>query len=110
MDDQNLQFSISSLKHNARSITFIRSSLSFITGICSGILGLTGYYGFLFYGIASIFMSLMIFLIKFKSDSNQVSKCFQGGFQDMFTAEVLGNSLSFVLFWTLSYGIVHIYD
>lgn len=24
--------------------------------------------------------------------------------------QVLGNMLSFVLFWTLSYGIVHIYD
>ncbi|CAB4374276.1 unnamed protein product [Rhizophagus irregularis] len=67
--------------HNVKTITFIRSSMSAITGSAAGILGLTGYSG-----------------VYFRNGS------------DVWTEGVFGGLFSYVLFWTLLYGIVHVYD
>ena len=47
--------------HNAKTITFIRSSMSAITGSAAGILGLTGYSGFIFYTLTAFFTSFLIY-------------------------------------------------
>src|SRR5439155_1240270 len=56
--------------HNMKTITFIRSSMSAITGSAVGILGLTSYSGFIFYAIASLFSSFLIWSIKTKAKPN----------------------------------------
>ncbi|KAG0238100.1 ER membrane complex subunit 6 [Actinomortierella wolfii] len=91
---------------NAQTITFIRSSYSAVLGLAAGILGLTNWSGFIFYLVGSIFMSLLIFMLKAK---------FQPGLYfrnpwDCFTDGIFGTMLSFILFWTLVHGIIHVYD
>ncbi|CAG8734214.1 13694_t:CDS:1, partial [Acaulospora morrowiae] len=89
--------------YNSKKITFIRSSMSAITGSAAGILGLTGYYGFIFYGITSVFTSFLIWAVKTQA---KPSLYFRTG-SDVWTEGVFGGLFSYVLFWTLLYGIVH---
>ncbi|KAG9294154.1 hypothetical protein G9A89_021513 [Geosiphon pyriformis] len=92
--------------HNVKTITFIRSSLSAITGSAAGVLGLTGYTGFVFYGFTALFMSFLIWALKTKL---QPGMYFRSGV-DVWIEGVFGGLFSYVLFWTLLYGIVHVYD
>ncbi|KAK2569467.1 ER membrane protein complex subunit 6 [Acropora cervicornis] len=51
-------FSPFSIMANNSIIDFCRTSLSSMAGISAGILGLTGLKGFIFYFVASLFMSV----------------------------------------------------
>jgi len=72
-------------------------------GIASGILGLESYAGFAFYLIGTFFVSCLIwgFLAKGKQEDY-----FQGAWSELWAGDVLGGGMSFVLTWTLFYGLV----
>ncbi|CAG8676256.1 559_t:CDS:1 [Cetraspora pellucida] len=89
--------------HNVKTITFIRSSMSAITGSAAGILGLTGYFGFIFYGITALFTSFLIWTLKTQTKPGIYFR----SRTDVWTEGVFGGLFSYVLFWTLLYGIVH---
>ena len=95
--------------------------------MASGILGLTAIQGFLFYTVFSAYLSVLL-AIKYhhpmpekriassstSSTSNSTRRQHTGKYVEGWGAwmldGVLGNGLSFVLFWTLFYGLVHVYD
>jgi hypothetical protein len=77
--------------------------MSAITGSVAGILGLTGYFGFLFYGVTALYVSLLVFALKTHGHPGLYFKT--AG--DVWTEGVFGGLFSYVLFWTLLYGIVH---
>ncbi|KAF9320339.1 ER membrane complex subunit 6 [Podila horticola] len=91
---------------NSQTMTFIRSSYSAILGLAAGILGLTNWSGFVFYFVGSAFLSTLVFLVKARASPGTY---FRSSF-DVFTEGVLGGLLSYILFWTLLYGIIHVYD
>ncbi|KAJ3009374.1 ER membrane complex subunit 6 [Thoreauomyces humboldtii] len=100
------RFSMYALRTNAATIQYARSSLAFISGGAAGILGLHGYlHGFLFYLVASTLLSSLLFL----RTGGKPSKFFATP-DALWVAEVSGNAFSFMLFWTLAYGLVHVYD
>jgi hypothetical protein len=113
------------VRHNTRVINLARASLAAFAGIAAGILGLTGLYGFAFYVISSTIMSIIIYLSVTVSSGGQnggetSSKYstalaaplikYWGNMYGVWTAEVGGNLVSYILFWTFAYGIVHVYD
>ena len=77
--------------------------MSVIAGSAAGILGLTGYTGFIFYGVVLLFTSFIIWAMKTKG---QPGKYFKGK-TDVWIDGVFGSLFSYVLFWTLLYGTVH---
>lgn len=92
------------VEHNQHVSLFIQIYVFIATGCACGILGVTGLNGLVFFIAVS---TLVMFLISFKMDF-QVQKYFPS------TAGFLSNgifqsSLTFVLFWTLLYNIVHVY-
>ncbi|KAF9110526.1 ER membrane complex subunit 6 [Mortierella sp. AM989] len=91
---------------NSQTVTFMRSSFSAILGLAAGILGLTNWSGFIFYFIGSAFLSLLIFAFKAKASP---SLYFRQSF-DVFYEGIFGGLLSYILFWTLLYGMTHVYD
>ncbi|KAG0055872.1 ER membrane complex subunit 6 [Gryganskiella cystojenkinii] len=91
---------------NSQTVTFIRSSFSAILGLAAGTMGLTNWSGFIFYFLGSAFLSLLIFLVKAKANP---APYFRQP-TDVFTEGILGGMLSYILFWTLLYGIIHVYD
>ncbi|KAF9927849.1 ER membrane complex subunit 6 [Linnemannia zychae] len=91
---------------NAQTMNFIRSSYSAVLGLAAGTLGLTNLSGFIFYFLGSIFLSGLIFALKTKGKSGLYFR----NPLDVFTEGVLGGLFSYILFWTLLYGIIHVYD
>ena len=83
-------------------ISNIRTLTASLFGIASGILGLESYHGFLFYLLGTFFVSCLIYIIKAQQDSQ---KYFQNVWSELWAGDILGGGLSFVLTWTLFYGL-----
>jgi hypothetical protein len=82
--------------------------MTIIGGIAAGILGLTGFKGILFYVLLYITTSFLIIVrmndnfsvAKFVPKTTAASFLYSG---------LVGETLAFVLYWTLFYALVHIY-
>jgi len=89
---------------NGQLVFFVQVFLSIVAGMTAGVLGLTGLTGFLFYVLCTLAVAACLFL----KTSGNLSEYF-----DSWTTLVLGGSdagfLSFVLFWTLTFDVCHIY-
>ncbi|RUP51182.1 hypothetical protein BC936DRAFT_149503 [Jimgerdemannia flammicorona] len=102
-----LKYTPANLQHNAQVMLFARSSVAAVTGAAAGVLGLTGKDGFVFYGITWLVMSFVLWSLKtrFRPDLY-----FKNGAREIWTEGVFGGLLSFILFHTFLYGMVHLYQ
>ncbi|KAI8339826.1 transmembrane protein 93-like protein [Blakeslea trispora] len=91
--------------HNARQLQFIRSCFAAIAGSAAGILGLSNLFGFLFYAMSWVVLSALL-LIKTGGSKTY----FVHGYRDVVLDGALGGLLSYILFHTLLYGLVHLYQ
>ena len=92
------------VRFNENSLEQCRTSVSALAGCVAGILGLTSYKGFLFYAISMILLS---FLIYFRIRNEY--RLFFNSWKHIFINGFLNGLLTFVLFWTFLYGMVHVY-
>ncbi|KAL1920129.1 uncharacterized protein VTP21DRAFT_1275 [Calcarisporiella thermophila] len=93
------------VQYNNRHLTFARSAVAAIAGSAAGVLGLSGWKGFAFYGIVALTSSLALFVrCQFRPDLYFKKE------REIWMEGVFGGLLSFVLFHTLMYGIVHLYQ
>jgi len=90
--------------HNTKSLNFSRTALSVLSGVVSGILGLTSIYGFLFYILTSGLLGLYYLLSEARSDATHFLNK-----QQLVTGFVAENLFTYILVWTLVYGCVHVY-
>jgi len=51
-----------SVRHNAAIVDYCRTSVSALSGATAGIMGLTGLYGFVFYFVSSLMLSVSVIL------------------------------------------------
>lgn len=96
-----------SLKSNLMSINYVRSLMAIASGVAAGIAGLTGSRGFLLYLGVHLATNLLLF-------GRMHGKVNEYLLPDMTAAwfavdGVLGQALSFVMFWTLSFAMIHIF-
>ncbi|KAI4344754.1 hypothetical protein L6164_011945 [Bauhinia variegata] len=97
-------FNSENMQSNMKIIYYSRTFLSIIGGVAAGILGFTGLKGFFFYFLLMAVTSLgLIAKAKFSIHSyfDSWNRVVLDGF--------LGGLMSFVLFWTFAYDIVHIF-
>lgn len=92
-----------SVQHNNQVISNIRNLSASLFGVASGILGLESYLGFLFYLLGTLVVSALIFVVLAESCPNRY---FQSPLAELWGAEVVGGLSSFVLTWTLFYGLI----
>ncbi|XP_059069866.1 uncharacterized protein LOC131038119 isoform X3 [Cryptomeria japonica] len=97
-------FSPENLQNNMRVIYYSRTFLSIMAGVVAGILGLTGWKGFIFYFMIMILTSLGV-VVKIKFDIHEYFDSWNRVILD----GISGGLMSFVLFWTFAYDIVHIF-
>ncbi|KAF8408537.1 hypothetical protein HHK36_007693 [Tetracentron sinense] len=97
-------FNAENLQNNMKIIYYSRTFLSIIGGVIAGILGFTGLSGFVFYFLVMAFTSLGL-AAKAKFSLHSYFDCWNRIILDGF----LGGLMSFVLFWTFAYDIVHIF-
>eukprot|EP00250_Pteridium_aquilinum_P027635 c3536_g1_i1 orf=113-478(+) len=97
-------FSAENIQHNMRTIYYSRTFLSIIGGVVAGVLGLTSITGFLFYFAIMMATSAGVAL---KAGLN-IERYFDSW--NRITLDGLTAGLmSFVLFWSFAYDIVHIF-
>uniref|UniRef100_A0A2K5YDC7 ER membrane protein complex subunit 6 n=1 Tax=Mandrillus leucophaeus TaxID=9568 RepID=A0A2K5YDC7_MANLE len=92
------------VRGNAAVLDYCRTSVSALSGATAGILGLTGLYGFIFYLLASVLLSLLLIL----KAGRRWNKYFKSR-RPLFTGGLIGGLFTYVLFWTFLYGMVHVY-
>ncbi|XP_050374017.1 uncharacterized protein LOC126791586 [Argentina anserina] len=93
-----------SLQSNVKIIYYSRTFMSIIGGVIAGILGFTGLSGFILYFLIMAITSVGLIA----KAGFQVHSYFESWNQIILDG-FLGGLLSFVLFWTFSYDIVHIF-
>ena len=80
----------------------IRSLTASLFGVASGVLGLESLPGFLFYAIGTLFVSGLIFA--FRAEAN--AQAYFTSVGDLWIGDMFGGLMSFVLTWTLFFGLV----
>ncbi|KAI8990816.1 hypothetical protein BDF20DRAFT_841019 [Mycotypha africana] len=93
------------IMHNGRQLQYIRSCFAAIAGSAAGILGLTNLSGFLFYALSWIVLSLLLIV-----RTSGGSRFFARGYKAFLLDGLFGSLLSYILFHTLVYGLVHLYQ
>ena len=106
-DDDNTEvFDIHAQMQNMKKMETIRSFMGIVSGCCSGILGLTNLMGIFFF-VAMHFVVSACLLVRLGGKLERYRKgtglvgFFMEGLQTCF--------MSFMLFWTLFYGLVYLF-
>jgi len=97
-------FSMERIAYNMRNINFCRTFVAIVSGIAAGIMGLTGILGFLAFLLTTCLLSVGMYL----NVAGDAKPYFKSP-NDIWTEGITQAMMSYVLFWTLFYDIVHIY-
>ncbi|GAV03133.1 hypothetical protein RvY_13608 [Ramazzottius varieornatus] len=89
---------------NLASVDYGRIFTALLAGSTAGILGLTGLYGFLFFFVSNGLLGLLV-LQKY----NVQYKPYFKKLHMIFTHGLFNSLLTYILFWTFLYGLVHVY-
>ncbi|KAJ2764918.1 hypothetical protein IWQ56_004302 [Coemansia nantahalensis] len=95
------------VQHNALALSNIHTLTSWGVGTAAGILGLTGWNGFIFFVACWAAISGLILGVKC---GGQPGVYFKSGAMDVAGTPMLNTLLSYVLVWTLMHALVYIYD
>ncbi|KAJ4721964.1 ER membrane protein complex subunit 6-like [Melia azedarach] len=97
-------FNTENLQSNMKVIYYSRTFLSIIGGVIAGILGFTGLTGFIFY-----FLIMAITSVGLMAKAKFSVQSYFDSWNRILLDGFLGGLMSFVLFWTFAYDIVHIF-
>ncbi|KAF2154664.1 hypothetical protein K461DRAFT_275810 [Myriangium duriaei CBS 260.36] len=92
-----------SLQHNARVTSNIRALTASLFGVAAGTLGLESYPGFLFFIIGTIVVQVLVLLLRAEGKQE---KFFHSPISEFWIGDAFSGFMSFVLTWTLFYGLV----
>jgi ER membrane protein complex subunit 6 len=84
-------------------VSNIRNLTASLFGVAAGTLGLESYPGFVFYLIGTLVVSGLIFALRAEGKATDY---FHRPLGDLWVGEVFTGLSSFVLTWTLFYGLV----
>jgi len=91
--------------HNS-SIHTVKFLSACFSGAVAGVLGLENWRGFALFAGATLLTAAFLFFINCKG---RPANYFQAGLWDL-ASPGQDNIFSFILVWTLFFGIVHVYD
>ncbi|KZT37534.1 hypothetical protein SISSUDRAFT_1048401 [Sistotremastrum suecicum HHB10207 ss-3] len=91
------------IAHNKAVLANIFFATACLSGFVSGILGLQNVQGFILFGAATLLNALFVGGVKMEKG---VGRYVMGGWKELLVP-AQDNLFSFVLVWTLVYGVVH---
>ncbi|XP_021739904.1 ER membrane protein complex subunit 6-like [Chenopodium quinoa] len=92
------------VQSNMKVIYYSRTFMSIVGGIIAGILGFTGLTGFIFY-----FLVMAVTSVGLTAKAKFSIHTYFDSWNRILLDGFLGGLMSFVLFWTFAYDIVHIF-
>jgi hypothetical protein len=84
-------------------VSNIRSLTASLFGVAAGTLGMESYTGFIFYFLGTLIVSGLIFATRAEGKAGQY---FYSPLGDLWGGDIVTGLSSFVLTWTLFYGLV----
>lgn len=107
LQDKRVEFfSMENMRKNEAAVEYVHTSMCVLAGCIAGITGMTGLSGFAFLAAAYVVTAVAIWVSKLGMD---VKVYFNTSALSFIFSGVMSQALSFILFWTLAYGLVHIY-
>ena len=101
--------SAAALTANTRCVHYVRSLMFVYSGSVSGVLGLTGLQGFGVYLFVYFVVSVAL-LVRMAMRGGSVDRYFLATTVPSFVwSGVAGQLVTYILFWTLTYALVHLY-
>lgn len=97
-------YSEAAVRHNAALLEYCRTSMSALSGSTAGVLGLSGLYGFIFYFVSAV----ILWLVLLAKAGTEWKKYFRSRVS-LLTSGLFGGLITYILFWTFLYGMVHVY-
>lgn len=85
-----------------QTVSNIRALTASLFGVAAGTLGLESWPGFIFYFLGTAIVSVLIFALKAE---NKPEAFFYRPFSDLWIGDMFGGLMSFILTWTLFYGL-----
>ncbi|KAH7887412.1 hypothetical protein F5I97DRAFT_1860198 [Phlebopus sp. FC_14] len=104
-DSVNQLVFVPNVVHN-QCLTSVKFISSCFAGAVAGILGLENWRGFALFAVSLLSTSFVIYAINCKG---KPTKYLPGGLGEMVNPGQ-DNIFTFILVWTLFYGVVHVYD
>lgn len=104
-------FDVHAQQHNLQQMESIRSFMGIVSGCCAGILGLTNLYGIVFFIVMHLVVSASLRVRMLGGlGGGDLETYFKGMGTVGFWLDGLQNCfMSFMLFWTLFYGLVYLF-
>lgn len=99
------KYDVQKIVENNQIVQIIRIIMSICGGLVAGILGLTGYNGFYFY----IGLNTFIFVCLWMKSRFQHQKYFNS-IKEILLGDFSSNILCFIMFWTLGFALIHVYE
>lgn len=99
------KISMENLAGNGKQVDFVIAIMFIVAGVVAGILGLQGLQGFILFLLAGAVVMIGL-LTKCQFD---IPRFITATTTSLLIKALSGQALSFVLFWTLVYALVHIY-
>ena len=94
--DGEVMYSMERVAKNAQAITYVRTIMAIVTGLCAGTLGMKGLNGFAFYAFVYAATSVAVIVTK---TGGSVEKYIPGAtLGGQVLSGIMGQALSFVLF------------
>ena len=94
------------IQGNMQSVVWVRSFMGIISGVCTGILGLTSLQGFAAFIGFHVFVSIALMA---KSGFDLSGVLPGSKFPGFLIDGLMSQLMSFLLFWTMFYGLVHVF-
>lgn len=89
--------------HNQKTIAWVRNMTSPVFGVVAGTLGLTSWLGFAFYALATLTVTLLIYVVLAEGrPASYVRPAWS-----IWDSQSIAGITSYMLTWTLFYGLVH---
>lgn len=105
LQNKGVMLNMENFQNNMRKISVVSTIMYIVGGIVSGILGLTGVQG-LIVALFTAALSTLALSVKMGFDVLTYTNTSPLSFM---LSGAQANSMSFLLFWTLTYALVHIY-
>lgn len=101
--DYSEVYAMDRIAYNDRNLNYCRTFVAIVSGMASGILGMTGVLGFLAFFVTTFILSAGLYLAV-GGDAKPYFRDANG----IWTEGISQAGMSYILFWTLFYDIVHI--
>uniref|UniRef100_A0A6U3NU56 ER membrane protein complex subunit 6 n=1 Tax=Ditylum brightwellii TaxID=49249 RepID=A0A6U3NU56_9STRA len=98
-------FDMTAAQLNLKKMDTVRSFMGIVSGCVAGVCGLTGLPGLACFIILHLAVSIAL-LIKMKFNLKEYTR---QSLLSFFTADLQKCGMSFMLFWTLFYGLVYLF-